>query len=525
MTKNNNDEHIQIKETFFSRKKIFLFLGVIVISAFIVRIYFLNFEIPLTNDALNYFFYALDIKINNQIPVNYSPANPGWGIFLSAIFSNFESQSVIDYMNLQKMVSVSLSALTVLPIYFLCKKFFRTSYSLLGALLFGLEPHLIQNSLFGISDSLYILLVVISFLLYLNENKKMVYISFVIIGFSTIVRAEGIFILFTFLIMFFVRKNNLKLKITDVIISGLIFSLVFLPMALIQIESNDGAMAFERLAGTIEGHTVNPEKSTNVTGFAFILNGIQNFPQYLGWSLIPILLPFAPIGFVLMFKNWNFKVKTIFTGLILMSIPAFYAYSIPLQDVRYLFFLFPLFVILSLITIEKIVEKFNFKIVFVVIVSFVIISSGVYSGLKIDNEQLIQYSSIAENISKTPKVINNYNNSEFLEPLNYPKDFSQFEKFYEMEMVDKKSIRYSVDQQISIIPTLNYNNVKDFIDNNKNTLRHFIVENDEKSFLYDIFLNEAEYPYLEKEFEITSNISDYSVKIFKINYESFLSDL
>ena len=105
MTKNNNDEHIQIKETFFSRKKIFMFLGVIVISAFIVRIYFLNFEIPLTNDALNYFFYALDIKINNQIPVNYSPANPGWGIFLSAIFSNFESQSVIDYMNLQKMVS------------------------------------------------------------------------------------------------------------------------------------------------------------------------------------------------------------------------------------------------------------------------------------------------------------------------------------------------------------------------------------------------------------------------------------
>ena len=296
-------------------------------------------------------------------------------------------------------------------------------------------------------------------------------------------------------------------------------------MALIQIESNDGAMAFERLAGTIEGHTVNPEKSTNVTGFAFILNGIQNFPQYLGWSLIPILLPFAPIGFVLMFKNWNFKVKTIFTGLILMSIPAFYAYSIPLQDVRYLFFLFPLFVILSLITIEKIVEKFNFKIVFVVIVSFVIISSGVYSGLKIDNEQLNQYSSIAENISKTPKVINNYNNSEFLEPLNYPKDFSQFEKFYEMEMVDKKSIRYSVDQQISIIPTLNYNNVKDFIDNNKNTLTHIIVENDEKSFLYDIFLNEAEYPYLEKEFEITSNISDYSVKIFKINYESFLSDL
>ena len=522
MTKNSNNGENQLDEAFFSMKKILLFLFAIIITAFAIRIYFLNFEVPLTNDALNYFFYGLDIKINSQLPENYSLANPGWGIFLSMVFSNFESQSVIDYMNLQKILSISFSVITVLPTYLLCKKFFKKSYSLLGALIIGLEPHLIQNSLFGISDSLYIFLIVISFLLYFNENKKITYISFALIAIATVVRAEGIFVLMVFLIMHIIRKNNVRVKITDIIISGLIFSIIFLPVVLIQTEINDGdMMAFGRLATTIGDHTISPEKETDVTGFVFIFNGIQNFPQYLGWSLIPILLPFAPIGFVLMFKNWHFKIKTVFTGLILRSIPAFYAYSIPLQDVRYLFFVYPLFVILSLITIEKITGKFNSKIIVISVISFVIISSGIYSGLQIDNEQINENVLLAETISKTPKVINDFSKSEFLEPMNYPEKFNEFEKFYEIERMDKKSVRYSIVQQIPTIPTLNYDNIRDFISNNKDNVTHLIVENDKRSFFYDIFINEEKYPYLEKEFDFNSRNDDYSTKIFRINYEKF----
>jgi hypothetical protein len=162
----NLNNQLSMKE--ISKKNILVFLSIIIISSIIVRIYFVNFEMHLTNDSLNYFFYALDIKINNQLPINYSLANPGWGIFLSIFFSNFESQNMIDYMNLQKILSISISSLTILPMYLLSKKFFRKSYSLLGAFIIGFEPHLIQNSLLGISDSLYIFLIVISFLLYFN---------------------------------------------------------------------------------------------------------------------------------------------------------------------------------------------------------------------------------------------------------------------------------------------------------------------------------------------------------------------
>lgn len=526
MTKNHNNQDIQFNEKLFSTKKILLFLASIAISSFIIRIYFLNFEIPLTNDALNYFFYALDVKINNQLPVNYSLANPGWGIFLSTFFSSFELQNVIDYMNLQRILSVLFSTLTILPTYLLCKKFFAKPYSLLGALLIGFEPHLIQNSLFGISDSLYIFLIVISFLLFFNENKKITYISFMIIAFSTIVRSEGVFILLVFLIMIILRSGKIERKILDITISGLIFSMIFLPMALIQIETYDSDMVFGRVIDSIEAHTINSEKSTDIVGIDFIFNGMQNFPIYLGWSIIPTFVLFAPIGFFLMFKNWNYKIKTIFTGIILMSMPAFYAYSISIQDGRYLFFLYPLFVILSMITIEKIGKKFNQKIIFIGIISFIIISSGIYSVLKIDNTQSNEYLFIAQKISETPKVINDYNKSQYLEPLNYPKEFNEFKKLYELDRIDKKSIRFSVPQQISKIPILSHQNISDFINSNKNSITHIVVENEQESIFYDIFINEEKYSYLEKEFDSSSINFQYSVKIFKINYEKiFKNDL
>ncbi len=523
MKNKNIGQSIQFDENWFSPKKILIFLSIIVVISFILRIHFLNFEIPLTHDSLNYFFYAIDIKINNQLPVYYSLANPGWGMFLSTFFSIFEFQNVIDYMNMQRILSISLSALTVLPTYLLCKKFFGKHYSLLGAIIIGLEPHLIQNSLFGISDSFYILLIVITFLLYFSKNKKITYLSFLFVALSTIVRSEGIFILITLFIMFIARKDSLKIKIRDIVISGIIFSAIILPFTIIQIESNE-IDPFGRVIYTVEGHIIDPGKSTEITGVSFILNGLQNFPKYLGWNLIPIFLPFVPIGFVLMFKNWNYQIKTIFTGLILMSMPSFYAYSISIQDGRYIFFLYPFFVILSLITIEKISKKINVKLIFCTIIIFIIISSVTYSIFKIEKEQSNEYFYIAQKISETPKMINDYGKSEYLEPINYSKKFDEFIKLYEVDKLNKKSIRYSIPQQILIVPILNNQNINEFINSNKNNLTHIIVEDKSESLLYDIFINEKKYSYLEKEFDSSTNDFQYSIKIFKINYEEFFKN-
>jgi hypothetical protein len=295
-------------------------------------------------------------------------------------------------------------------------------------------------------------------------------------------------------------------------------------MALIQIETYDSDMAFGRIIETVDNDIINQNSGHYVGIKALIFNGIQNFPTYLGWSIIPTFVFFVPIGFVLMFKNWNYRIKTIFTALVLMSMPAFYAYSISIQDGRYIFFLYPLFVILSMITIEKIGKKFNQKIIFSVIISFIIISSCVYSVLKIDNTQSEEYLLIAQRISDTPKIINDYNKSQYLEPLNYPKEFNEFKKLYELDRIDKKSIRFSVPQQISKIPVSSHQNINDFINSNKNSITHIVVENEQESIFYDIFENEDKYSYLEKEFDSSSINFQYSVKIFKINHEKFFKN-
>ena len=138
-------------------EKSIVFLSVILIVALIIRLYYVPYGLPITLDGFTgYFSYALDISILRDFP-NYSPSQSGWGEFLSLFFMNFRSDNFIDYMDLQRTISVILSAITVIPIYFICKKFFNNYYSLIGALIFAFEPRIIINSTLGISEPLYIL--------------------------------------------------------------------------------------------------------------------------------------------------------------------------------------------------------------------------------------------------------------------------------------------------------------------------------------------------------------------------------
>ncbi|MBM2820050.1 MAG: hypothetical protein HW410_1732, partial [Nitrosarchaeum sp.] len=76
----------------------------------------------------------------------------------------------MDYMALQRILSVVISSLTAIPIYFLCRKFFDERLALLGSLIFVFEPRIIQNSTFGITDPLYILLIVIGMVFILSSG-------------------------------------------------------------------------------------------------------------------------------------------------------------------------------------------------------------------------------------------------------------------------------------------------------------------------------------------------------------------
>src|SRR5437660_3375679 len=103
--------------SFFNNSILSLFaIGII---ALIIRIWLLPFNIPLTLDALDYFWYASDTTILGHLPTGYTFANNGWPTFLSIFFSLIRLENTIDYMNMQRFVTVFLSTLTIIPVYFL----------------------------------------------------------------------------------------------------------------------------------------------------------------------------------------------------------------------------------------------------------------------------------------------------------------------------------------------------------------------------------------------------------------------
>jgi len=147
--------------------------------ALVVRFYFFPFEVPLTADALYYFWYSSDIFQIGGLPKDWSPANNGWPIFVSFFFTIFDSKDVLTLMQIQKSLSVVISVLIMIPVYFLCKKFVVRKFAIIGASLVVFDPRLMINSFLGITDPLYLLLITTSLTLFIYSNKKLVYVSFV----------------------------------------------------------------------------------------------------------------------------------------------------------------------------------------------------------------------------------------------------------------------------------------------------------------------------------------------------------
>ena len=176
------------REKIFSLKHIIFSIAIILSVGLFLRLYYFPYNIPLVLDALKYFLYASDGVVLGHLPESYTFANNGWPAFLSLFFSLSHFGNILDYMNLQRVLTVSLSILTIIPVYLLCKRFFSPFYAIIGAAIFAFEPRIIQNSELGITDPLFITLVTLSLYFFFSSKKNLVYVSFAFAAFATLVR-------------------------------------------------------------------------------------------------------------------------------------------------------------------------------------------------------------------------------------------------------------------------------------------------------------------------------------------------
>ena len=178
----------------------FFLLFLIICIGITIRLIFLPYNIPITLDSFYYFTYSLAITEQGYFPEQYLNVNFGWPSFLSVFFMFVNNFNMIDTMLVQRILASIISVLTIIPVYFLLKRFFSRNISILGASIFCFEPHLIMNSVVGDTMPLFIFLVTCSIYFSLLKKTRYYAISFIFISLASFVRYEG-FLLFVPLIV------------------------------------------------------------------------------------------------------------------------------------------------------------------------------------------------------------------------------------------------------------------------------------------------------------------------------------
>jgi len=508
--------NIQQKSRIFSKKN-FSLLIIIFSIGILIRFYYLPFDVPIILDGQFYFWYANDMSILGKIPIEYNSHNNFWSSILSIFFSINQTNEILDYMNLQRIISTIISALTIFPMFYLCKKFVSNNLAIVGSAFFILDPRIIINSLLGITEPIYFLFGITIIAFSLNKNKKFYYISFGLAAILSLIRYEGILILIPLTVAYF-WKFRINLK--TIVKYGLclsIFLLVIFPIvdARIQSTGEDGVLSHifggtKYVEKTLSGNFEKQDRTK------FFQDGIINTMKFLGWITIPIWVLFLPYGLLIYFKKLNQQKVLLLLFSIVLILPAIYAYSRDIPETRYLYILFPLFSVISLYSVEKLYKKKNYKMIFGLILVTIVVASVSWIEYKwIDIEYEKQAFELSLKIKELTNGVNEfYPESTYLEFIDTNKEFPK--------------MKNEIFEKHKIIPINNYEKIDDLLLNErKNDLTHIIADKSQSSksyrpeFLIKIFENENNYKFLEKIYDSKDDGFTYHMKIFKINYEKF----
>ena len=507
------------KSKIFSKNTI-ICLGIIALAGFLIRLFYFPEGIPITLDGALYFWYANDLSVSGTFPSNLDIPNNGWPTFLSVFFSLFSAENFLEYMDLQRYITIIISVTTIIPVFILCRKFCGNELSLLGASLFVFQPRIIENSLLGVTEPLFILLELSCLVLFLQNDLKFKYLSFGFLALACLVRYEGILLIIPLSILFILqyRKKKIILKYS---IAISIFLLILLPMAFVKMDTMgyDGIVSHSVAAGLKFG------QPDYVPDFTVYLGAIS-FIKSTALAVFPIFFIFLPLGFFAFFRERNFDKSVILSFLICMSLPIIYITSRDIADPRYFLPLFPIFSIISVYTVREITRKFDkTKLIPTLFIIIIITASIIYLDYnKIDYEHELDAYHIGLEVSKRTSVINDYYPE--VKYVHHKIDAAvNLESFPILSSEIKQKVKLVAGESVCKTTDLScFDSLNEFIDYGKNEgLSHIVADENENrpQFLKDVFHNEEKFPYLIKVYDSSEQGYDYHLKIFRIDYEKF----
>ena len=491
------------------KSKDFIFLGFLIGVGVILRLVYFPYELPVIVDAKNYFLYASDIIALGHLPNSWMPTNNGWPIFLSFWFSIIKLDDPLAYMQIQKILASIISAITVIPIYYICTKFVKQKYAFIASALFALDPRIILNSLLGATDPLYILLGATSLLFLLKNDRKFVLIAFVLAAFCTIVRGEGIFFFFAITAIYLIRNKITKESIYTIFPSIGLFFIILLPMVIFRIDTVGTDGIFLRTATSL----VETSSFASDQNYSKIFQSFEIFFKYLGWIMIPNLIFFVPFGIIQYLKNRKKENNFVIIFSIIMILPMLYAYSVPALDTRYLYFLFPILCLLSGLAIQHYFSKIKAQNYILVGIFIVILFSSVLfyeykkDDWRMDKNYEDEYLKISQEIL------------EFSEGINYHPTIGRYLSVEQLP--NQWPISHDDISLKTKLMSPKDSSLNEFIQQNRESLTHIVVDN--KSDLHKSFIeiHEKEFNFLDLVYEYEIEEKGEKFKVFKINYNQF----
>ena len=526
-----------------SKKNIILYLVLILTLGLTLRFYYFPYDVPIATDGFFSFVYAMKTVFDSSLPIGYTTTNTGWSNFLSLFFVFSDTSDPLHLMDIQRTLSIILSTITIIPAFFIFKRFVDIRWALFGSFLLAAEPRTLLMSLEGINYSLFFFLFVLTIALFLKKTNSSLFLSFACIACATLVRYEGLLLLIPLSIMYFVKFKD-KRSIARFL--GMIFVLIIIlvPIASIRMEATEN-LCYETYFGItcgqdgfspnilgatqfIEKYVISETPDVDDTAYTktsvsapdkFMYLSLSNLVKFLGLSLIPFFIFFMILRFGIFIKNikfpkLDFDKATILLVTCIMLLPAIYAYGRGIEEIRYVLIIIPILCILSISGISLI----SFKIsknngALIVLIMLIMVSSIIFIEFEkrdsvLDKESYL----ISEKIVQITDVTNTFNKNGYIKTAvltsNWPDLPEPNEKgklvhtFHKILSEDFEDIEHLITKS------------------QKDGLQYIVIDEDTKLFT-DFHKTPSKYPYLDKVFDSDDYDFINHFRIYKINYSIF----
>ena len=520
-----------------SRKNhFFLYLFLIIILGIGIRIWYFPFDIPIVSDGYFSFVYASKIVFEEGLPIGYTTTNTGWSYFLALIFSISNNTDPFQLMTIQRSISIIISCVTVIPIYYLLGKFVDKNLALLGCLLFILEPRLLLISLEGINFTLFLFLFATSITLFLKKTNLSIILSFVCVAIMSLVRYEGILLLISFSVMYIVfnKKNKDYLKIIGLISLVMI---ILIPVSIIRMDATND-LCYNSIFGEICGRdgifdnlihratSVNdkiigipdiddPIYNKNESMFGhFLIMGFYGLLKFLILLSLPFFFIFIGLS-IFRIKNKNFKIKSEYVFLIFSTItmlfPAIYAYGRGIEDYRYVLVIVPILIVFSVKIMNSVPRFENGKKEFAILgVTVILLTIGYIEYQEIDYELHREAFHVSKTINELTETTNVYQYSGYIKSAKLLDDWP---KLPNPDLHRQGKLIHTTD----VISTEGYDDIHEFIKQQESEDLGYIVVGKNDRFFDDLRMNPNNYEYLQEIFDIKNFGTKNEFKIYKIN--------